>query len=233
MQQSRWSSWAIRVARGLVLLLAASFLVQLAIRIWVLLWPWPTPPLFAPLLASSARRRYRDPVATLAQLGIEPGMRVLEIGPGTGLFSSEAARRAAPRGQVIAVDVQPWMLHQLRRQHGATLPPSLQLVGGDAQRLPLANASCDAAVLIAVLPMIPARDCALHELRRVLRPGGTVLVSEDLMAPEYVPPAVTRHWLAQAGFAVNHQANGFWCYSVVAQREDAAHTGDHGSRSNR
>lgn len=210
------------MARSFVLLLAVVFLAQLAIRIWVLLWPWPTPPLFAPLLASSARRRYRDPVATLAQLGIEPGIRVLEIGPGTGLFSSEAARRAAPGGLVVAVDVQPWMLHQLRRQHGATLPASLHLVGGDAQQLPLADASCDAALLIAVLPMIPARNCALRELRRVLCPGGTVLVSEDLMAPEYVPPAITRRWLAQAGFTIRHQATGFWCYSVVAQREEAA-----------
>src|SRR5512144_2392655 len=59
----------------------------------------------------------------LDRVGIRPGERVLELGPGPGAFTVEAARRAGPEGRVIAVDIQPQMIAQVEarvRQAGVT-----------------------------------------------------------------------------------------------------------------
>src|SRR5688572_522471 len=69
-------------------LLGAKLLLSLAIQ----LWPIPTPVWARWLLHSRWRRRYRVPERTLALLDIQPGMQVLELGPGSGLFTLEAAR---------------------------------------------------------------------------------------------------------------------------------------------
>lgn len=205
--------------RRLLWLLAGFAAGQFLMRMWVLLRPWPTPMMFAPLLRSAPRRRYRDPARTLTPLGLAPGMRVLELGPGTGLFTAEAARRVAPGGHLVALDIQPAMLRELgARLAGKQVAP--QLLAGDAANMPLAPACFDAAFLIAVLPMIPDRHGALQELRRVLRPGAIVLMSEEIMAPEYVPPPVTERWLRHAGFTQRGRISGFWCYSVLAQRPE-------------
>lgn len=205
--------WCKRFLKIVVALLVAQGIA----RVWVLLRPWPTPLFFAPMLRSAARRSYRKPEPTLAPLALEAGMSALEIGPGTGLFTEPASHAVGPSGLLVGVDIQRGMLRQIR--HVQLERPHVALMAGDAACLPL-NASCfDAAFLIAVLPMVPDRHAALRELRRVLRPGAKLLVSEDLLAPEYVPLFVTEHWLRRAGFRVVKRMPGFWCYSVLAVRE--------------
>ncbi|MEZ4584485.1 MAG: methyltransferase domain-containing protein [Caldilineaceae bacterium] len=84
----------------------------------------------APLLDHGLRLRYRDPLETLGLFGIAPGMTVLDLGCGTGLFTAAMARMVGPTGTVHAVDVQQPMLdataaHSRRRGPGAErAPPS-------------------------------------------------------------------------------------------------------------
>lgn len=196
---------------------AGLFAAQLLVRLYIYFRPMPTPPIFAFLLRSRWRRRYRDPRRTLAPLGLLPGMRVLEVGPGTGLFTLEASRGVGSGGRVVSVDLQPAMLRLLRKSLPAQTPENISLLSGDATELPLVGATVDAAYLIAVLPMIPNRLGALLELRRVLRPGGVLAVSEEIVAPEYVPPRVTERWLRQAGFERLTRVEGFWCYMITAR----------------
>lgn len=106
--------------------------------------------------------------AVAAELG-ERG-RVLEIGVGTG-------RIAVPlRGagiDVFGIDLSLPMLERL----GAKTPP-VPAVQGDATRLPFRDGSFGAAVAVHVLHLIPAWRDAVAELRRVVQPGGTILVSQ-------------------------------------------------------
>ncbi|WP_026370814.1 class I SAM-dependent methyltransferase [Kallotenue papyrolyticum] len=197
--------------------LAGLLLLQAAARLYLFFRPHITPPAVHGLLESRWRRRYRDPARTLAPLQARPGQTLLEIGGGTGLFSGAAVQQVVPGGRVISIDRQRPMLERLRRRTAGLPPDALHLHLADARALPLRDRSVDAAFMIAVLPMIPDRVGALREVRRVLKPGGCLLVSEELMAPEYVPPAITLRWARRAGFALHRRQPGFWSYSLLLQ----------------
>jgi ubiquinone/menaquinone biosynthesis C-methylase UbiE len=107
-----------------------------------------------------------------------PGERVLEIGPGTGLQSLHVAPQLGPGGELAIVDIQQQMLDHVmaraaRRMIGNISP---HLAGADA--LPFPDAQFDAAYLVTVLGEIPQPQAALAELRRVLKPGGRLVIGE-------------------------------------------------------
>ncbi|WP_328551527.1 MULTISPECIES: class I SAM-dependent methyltransferase [unclassified Streptomyces] len=104
---------------------------------------------------------------------------VLEIGFGSGLnvpFYSEAVTRV---DAVEPSDVG-WKLAGKRL---ATTPVRVERTGLDGQVLPFADHSFDAALSTWTLCTIPDADAALHEVRRVLKPGGTLHFIEHGLAP--------------------------------------------------
>src|SRR5215213_4159564 len=121
--------------RGAVLLALA----QIVVRIYVQLHRIPTPPCVSFLLTSGWRRRYRDPARTLAPLGIRPGMRVLELGPGVGVFSGEASRLIGPEGLLLCIDLQMGMLRPLQQLVRRAGLANVCVQAGDARSLPLAD----------------------------------------------------------------------------------------------
>jgi ubiquinone/menaquinone biosynthesis C-methylase UbiE len=195
-------------------LLAAKLLLSLAIQ----LWPVPTPPWARRLLHSRWRRHYRAPRATLSLLNIQPGARVLELGPGSGLFTIEAARLIGDQGRLFCVDLQMAMLRPLKQDIRTLGLDNVFLQAATAERLPLRDASVDLVLAIAVLPMVPDKRQALGELRRVLKPGGVLAVSEELVEPEYVPALVTRSWCRRAGFTLTGQIRTTWWYMLLFRR---------------
>jgi ubiquinone/menaquinone biosynthesis C-methylase UbiE len=204
----RWIGW---FGAGL---LGAKLLLSLAIQ----LWPTPTPPWARGLLHSRWRRHYRAPRLTLSLLGIQPGMRVLELGPGSGLFTIEAARLIGDQGQLVGVDLQMAMLRPLKQQIRAAGLDNVFLEAATAERLPLGDAGFDVALAIAVLPMVADKQRALEELRRVLKPGGLLAVSEEIIEPEYVPAMVIRRWCRRAGFTLAGQVRTGWWYMLLFRR---------------
>ncbi|WP_135302488.1 class I SAM-dependent methyltransferase [Haloarcula amylovorans] len=92
--------------------------------------------------------------------------RVLDVGGGSG-----RAVRALDLPRRVVVDAAPGMLRQARR-HG------LDAVVGDAGRLPIATASVDAVLIVDALHHMGAVEDVLTEARRVLRPGGVLVVRE-------------------------------------------------------
>lgn len=136
----------------------------------------------------------------LAILAPAPGERMLEIGPGTGLFSLPVAEALGTTGVLEVFDIQQEMLdHTLEaaRQRGLS---NLAANRGDARALPFADASFDAAYLVTVLGEIPDAIRALAELRRVLKPDGRLVVGEFLIDWHAVPLAVLRARAARARF---------------------------------
>lgn len=112
--------------------------------------------------------------ALLAEAGLQPGERILDLAAGTGIVAREAAPIVGVGGRVVAADVNPAMLAV-----GAALPPprgaAIEWLEGDAARLPLSDGAFDAVLCQQGLQFFPDRPGALAETRRVLAPGGRVV----------------------------------------------------------
>jgi SAM-dependent methyltransferase len=114
--------------------------------------------------------------AVVEALGLRPGERVLDIGCGPGLLACEMAGAVAPSGSVHGVDISPSMVEIARRRPppAGAAPP--QYTEADALAVPFADATFDAAVSTQVYEYVDDMPAALAEVRRVLRPGGRLLV---------------------------------------------------------
>ena len=110
--------------------------------------------------------------ATLAALELRAGERVIDIGCGPGYLAAEMAELVGPEGFVQGVDPSPHMLAIAARRALA----HMELSEGDALSLPADDTSFDAAVSTQVYEYVPDIAAALVEARRVLRPGGRLVV---------------------------------------------------------
>lgn len=118
------------------------------------------------------RRQVYDGLVALS--GARPGDAVLDVGCGTGYFTRRAARAVAPGGHVVGIDPsRPVIDHAVGRA-----PDNCTFEVASAQALPLADASFDVVISsLAMHHLRPAdRLTALREMRRVLRPGGRLLI---------------------------------------------------------
>jgi len=115
----------------------------------------------------------------------QPGETVLEIGPGTGYYSLDVANWIAP-GTLHVFDLQQEMLDHTMRRAGEKGIQNITPRQGDARQLPYDDATFDAAYLVTVLGEIPDQEKALSELKRVLKPGGRLVVGELFGDPHMV-----------------------------------------------
>ena len=106
--------------------------------------------------------------------------RVIEIGPGNG---PNFGLYPAAVGEVIAVEPEPY-LRRRATEAAAKAPVQIAVVSGDAEHLPVADASVDAVVFALVLCSVPDPTRALSEATRVLRPGGQLRVLEHVVAEQ-------------------------------------------------
>jgi ubiquinone/menaquinone biosynthesis C-methylase UbiE len=201
--------------RALLAVAGGITFLKVAVQIYIQLRPRITPPAASFLLDNPLRLRYRSPARTLAPLQLRNGLRVLEVGAGTGAFTLRLMEAVGPDGTVDALELQRGMIAKLKRRVWKNTAATVRLYQADALALPFAASSFDRAVLIACLPMLPDKQRALRELRRVLRPEGLLAVSEELWEPEYVPLAVTRAWCAKAGFVEVARHRELFFYTLV------------------
>ncbi|MEU9498814.1 methyltransferase domain-containing protein [Streptomyces sp. NPDC048196] len=150
-------------------------------------------------------RRLGDQAETLAALlhagtAYEPGSRVLEAGCGVGAQTVHLVR-SSPGAQIVAVDRSEESLAQARAHMAAQAPAApVTWHHADLRQLPYSDASFDHAFTCFVLEHLQDPAQALAELRRVLRPGGTLTVIEGDHGSALFHPA-SRH--AQA--VIDHQ----------------------------
>jgi ubiquinone/menaquinone biosynthesis C-methylase UbiE len=143
--------------------------------------------------AGTAAQRYQDffvpaiatPVAEelVRVAALRPGERVLDAACGTGAVTRAAAEVVGPTGSVTGIDIAPDMLAVAR-----TVPAVGAPIGweeADVSALPSPDAAYDVTLCQLALPFIPDPAAALRELRRVLRPGGRIIVN----TPGRIPAA--------------------------------------------
>jgi demethylmenaquinone methyltransferase/2-methoxy-6-polyprenyl-1,4-benzoquinol methylase len=116
----------------------------------------------------------------LAVLHAQPGERILEIGPGTGHNLVALARAVAPHGHVHGLDFSEAMLAHARTLiQRSDLSDRVTLRWGDAVNLPYLNHTMDGVLMTFTLELFDTAEMpvALTECRRVLRPGGRIVVA--------------------------------------------------------
>jgi SAM-dependent methyltransferase len=152
------------------------------------------------------------PLITRKRLGeileLQPGERVLEVGPGTGYYTLEVARWIGPGGRVDVLDVQREMLDHTLRSMAARGLGNVEATLGDACSMPYADATFDAAYLVTVLGEIPDQQGALRELRRVLKPDGRLVVGELMGDPHMVRFGKLRQRAGAAGLSFERRVGG-------------------------
>lgn len=142
---------------------------------------WIFPGLCHMAMRSSRLHPYRRRVLAAAtgevlEIGIGSGLNLPFYGPDVrGIHGLEPATR---------------LLATARRSGAAAGAPPLRLIQGSAEAIPLERHSVDTIVSTWTLCSIPGADRALEEMRRVLRPGGSLLFVEHGLAPD----ASVRRW---------------------------------------
>jgi arsenite methyltransferase len=120
--------------------------------------------------------------------GLRAGQTVLDLGSGAGIDCFLASERVGASGRVIGVDMTPQMVERARRNAAEGGFTNVEFRLGEIEALPVADASVDVIISNCVLNLSEAKERALAEAYRVLKPGGRVVVSD--MVSDHPVPAV-------------------------------------------
>jgi demethylmenaquinone methyltransferase / 2-methoxy-6-polyprenyl-1,4-benzoquinol methylase len=129
------------------------------------------------LMSGGAHRLWKE--FTLSLTGLRAGQRALDVAGGTGDLSSGLARQVGKSGLVILSDINGSMLSEGRdRMLDAGLVGNVSCVLANAEKLPFANSQFDCVTIGFGLRNVTDKAAALADMRRVLKPGGQLLVLE-------------------------------------------------------
>jgi demethylmenaquinone methyltransferase / 2-methoxy-6-polyprenyl-1,4-benzoquinol methylase len=122
------------------------------------------------MMGLGSGRWYRH--RALLRAGLRAGMRVVDVGTGTGLVAREAAAIVGDPTLITGVDPSPGMIGS------AKVPPGVQLLTGSAESIPLAREAADFLSMGYALRHLSDLLIAFREFHRVLKPGGRLCLLE-------------------------------------------------------
>jgi ubiquinone/menaquinone biosynthesis C-methylase UbiE len=163
------------------------------------------------IMESRFRYKFFGPQKILESAGIHQGMRVLEIGCGTGFFTIPAGRMLGNNGSLIAMDMLPISVETVAKKVQETnLSNVVRVVKADALNTKLEKESLDEVIIFGVIPapMLPMGKL-LEEMHRILRPDGIMAVW---------PPSWVHQTIIQSGyFRYIKRRNGVSNYQRIDQ----------------
>ncbi len=168
-------------ALKVILIILGAILLYLALlRVIRKLYHFPAPVFIGRYLDSDFRRWLQPPAKIIERSGIREGITVMELGCGSGAFTTFVARAVGEHGKVCAVDIQPAMLKQLERKLARPENQdikNIELKEASAYDLPFEDEAFDLVYMVTVLQEIPDRARALQQIKRVLKLGGLLAVT--------------------------------------------------------
>jgi ubiquinone/menaquinone biosynthesis C-methylase UbiE len=135
----------------------------------------------------------------IVEAALRPGERVLDVACGTGVVARLAAERVGPSGTVAALDLNPAMLSVARSV--PSTGAAIRWYETSAESIPLPDDAFDVVLCQLGLQFVADKSAALREMRRVLAPGGRLLVSTPPPNAffDVLDEAMTRHVGSEAG----------------------------------
>jgi arsenite methyltransferase len=118
---------------------------------------------------------------------IRTGDTVLDIGSGSGTDALIASGLVGPSGKVYTLDMTPAMVTKLRGLVAAAGASNIEVIEGNAERIPLPDASVDIVTSNGMLNLVPDKRRAIAEMFRVLRPGGRVQIADIVIGMPVTP----------------------------------------------
>jgi len=143
----------------------------------------------------------------LRAAGLTPGMRLIDVGTGTGLLARAAVAIIGDPSRVVGVDPSPGMIAHAR------VPAGVRLLTGSAERIPLPDGAADFLSMGYALRHLGDLSTAFAEFHRVLRPGGRLCVLEITLPDGAWARALLKAWLGGCVPAVA---------AVLGRRRDSA-----------
>jgi len=135
--------------------------------------------------------RFQEPEAraVIADLGLPPGSRGLDVGCGVGLYALWLAEAVGPAGRVIGIEPTTERVEEARALVGGRVDPGrVELRQGNATALDMPAGSFDWLWCGDVLHHILETEVALSEFRRVVRPGGRIIIKEfQVLSAMFLP----------------------------------------------
>jgi ubiquinone/menaquinone biosynthesis C-methylase UbiE len=118
----------------------------------------------------------------ISHLGLQPGMRILEVSPGPGVFQQYLRHEIGVYGELVSLDLSMEMLQQCKKKNAHL---NVQLIHGNAQFLPFADNSFDALYHFGGLNLFNDPQKAIGEFIRVVRKDGIVSWGDEGFSESY------------------------------------------------
>lgn len=122
---------------------------------------------------------FSDPIKNVESAGIQAGMEIADFGSGSGHYTLAAARALVSTGRVYAIDVNKDLLTKLKNHATKEGLYNVEVIWGDIEKnvgTKLREGTIDLVFLSNILFQIEDKDALVKEVKRVLKPGGRVLV---------------------------------------------------------
>jgi ubiquinone/menaquinone biosynthesis C-methylase UbiE len=206
----------------LLTLLFVPVVLHTIVRLIRYFYKFPMPEFLANLIDNPLRRKFQPPSEMPIRHGIEPGMTVLEVGPGNGRYTLETARRVGSTGHVTAVDIEPKMIERVSQRAQAEGITNLEAKVATVYNLPFEDGMFDAIYMITVISEIPEPERAMQEFYRLLSPSGTLAFSELFTDPDYPLAQTLVRMASQANFRLKKKLGNFFSYTLVFEKNKAA-----------
>jgi ubiquinone/menaquinone biosynthesis C-methylase UbiE len=169
-----------------------------------------------------------DPATNLAKLSLSEGMRVADIGAGSGFYTIEAGRKVGSSGRIYAIDVQKNLLERLRTVAASHGVRNIEVIWGNAEKIggtKVREAMVDRVICSNVLFQIEKPDDFALEMKRIIKPGGKIMVvdwseTSPLSPGTVFPEMKARTLFEKSGFKFEQDFDaGDHHYGLILSRQ--------------